>query len=136
MTARRVDGSVVAEMFRHNLWANMTLTAFCAALTDDVLETAIPGTYGGIRETLAHVAGAEERYLAALTGGPERRNPTLEQTNPDVATLRARVRQSGEGLIELAEHVDGDPALTVTWHGKKYTMPTSLFLVQAINHAT
>jgi uncharacterized damage-inducible protein DinB len=26
--------------------------------------------------------------------------------------------------------------LTVTWHGEMYEMPVSLFLVQAINHAT
>ncbi len=127
---------ILIEFFRHNLTANSTLIDFCMALPDDVLETTIPGIYGGILKTLAHMAGAEERYLAALTGGPERRNPTLEQTNPDLATAREHLRQSSEGLIALAERVEGDPMLTVTWHGEMYEMPVSLFLVQAINHAT
>ncbi len=136
MTDSRVGGSVLAEMFRHNLWANLALTDFCAALPDDVLDTTIPGTYGGIRATLTHLAGAEGRYLAALTGGPERRTPALEQTNPDLATVRELMRQSSEGLIAFAGRVAGDPHLAVTWHGETYEMPVSLFLTQAINHAT
>jgi uncharacterized damage-inducible protein DinB len=136
MTDSRAGGSVLAEMFRHNLWANMALSDFCAALPNDVLDTTIPGTYGGILATLAHLAGAEGRYLAALTSSPERRNPTLEQTNPGLATVREHVQQSSEGLIAFAERVEGDPILAVTWHGETYEMPVSLFLVQAINHAT
>lgn len=136
MTNTRLGNPILIELFRHNLWANSTLIDFCMALPDDVLDTVVPGTFGGIRATLTHVAGAEGRYLSALTGGPERRNPTLEQTNPDLATVREHLRQSSEGLIAFAEHVEGDPVLTVTWHGEKYEMPVSLFLVQAINHAT
>ena len=135
MTDRPVN-PILTELFRHNLWANSTLIDFCAALPDDVLETTVPGTYGEILKTLAHVAGAEERYLAALTGGPERRNPSLEQTIPDLATVHEHLRQSSEALIDFAGRVEGDPTLTVTWHGGTYEMPVSLFLVQAINHAT
>jgi len=128
--------AILADLFRHNLWANLTLIDFCASLPDDVLETNVPGTYGGIRETLAHLVGAEERYVAALGGGPERRNPTFEETHPDLATVREHARKSGEGLIAYAEAVEGDPLLRVTWRGEVYESPASLFLVQAIDHAT
>ena len=86
---------ILAELFRHNLWANLTLIDLCLTLPDEILETNVPGTYGGIRETLTHLVGAEERYVAAFTGGPERRNPTLEETAPNLATLREHARQSG-----------------------------------------
>ena len=101
-----------------------------------MLDTTVPGTFGSIRETLAHIAGGEERYVTALDGSPERRNPTLEETKPDVATLREHLRQSGEAFIAYAESVEGSPTLQVTWRGEQYAMPASLFLVQAINHAT
>jgi uncharacterized damage-inducible protein DinB len=127
---------VLAELFRHNLWANLTLIDLCATLPDDVLGSDVRGTYGGIRQTLTHLAGAEERYLAALTAGPERRNPALEETAPDLATLREHARQSGEGFVAYAETVEGNPTLRVTWHGESYETPAALFLVQAINHAT
>lgn len=127
---------ILADLFRHNLWANLTLVDRCARLPEGMLATNVPGTYGTIRDTLAHVAGAEERYLSALSGVSERRHPTLEETNSDLATLREHLRQSGEGLIAYAESVVGDPRLQVTWRVQAYEMPASLFLVQAINHAT
>src|ERR671916_2304801 len=127
---------ILADLFRHNLWANLTLIDLCVTLPDEILETKVPGTYGGVRETLAHQVGAEERYLAALVAGPERRNPTLEETAPDLSTLREHARQSGEGFVAYAERVEGNPTLQVIWRGQSYEMPAALFLVQAINHAT
>ena len=136
MTDPRRGNPILAELFRHNLWANLTLIELCLTLPEATLGANVPGTYGGIRETLAHLVGAEERYLAALVGGPERRDPTLEQTAPDLVTLREHARQSGAGFIAYAESVEGNPILQVTWRGQSYEMPAALFLVQAINHAT
>src|SRR5215212_9669947 len=103
MTDTQRGHPILAELFHHNLWANLTLIDFCATLPDEVLGTNVSGTFGGIRETLTHVVGAEGRYHSALDGGPERRNPTLEETAPDLATLREQARQSGEGFIAYAE---------------------------------
>jgi uncharacterized damage-inducible protein DinB len=128
--------AILADLFRHNRWANLGLVDFCHQLPDDVLETSVPGTYGTIRETLAHIAGAEERYLTALTGTAERRNPSLEESRPDMVTLRQHLDQSGAGLIAYAESITGDPTLPVVWRGETHQAPASLFLVQAINHAT
>ena len=136
MTDAQRSHPVLAELFSHNLWANLTLIDLCATLPDEILETNVPGTYGGICETLTHLVGAEERYVSAFQGGPERRNPTLEETSPDLATLREHARQSGEGFVAYAETVEDNPTLQVTWRGQSYEMPAALFLVQAINHAT
>ena len=127
---------ILADLYRHNLWANLTLIDFCATVPPEVLETTVVGTFGDIRATWAHLAGAEERYLPALIGGPDRRNPTLEETQPDLATVREHLLLSGEGFVTYAESVQGDPMLSVTWRGEPYQMPASLFLVQAIDHAT
>lgn len=127
---------ILADLLRHNLWANLEIIDCCAALPDGVLETDVPGTFGSIRNTLTHMASAEERYLAALVGGPERWNPTLAETKPDLATVREHLRQSGEGLIAYAETVEGDPILQVMWRGERHERPASVFLVQAIDHAT
>ena len=136
MTDAQRGHPILAELFRHNLWANLALIDLCVTLPDEILETNVPGTYGSIRETLNHMVGAEERYVSALRGGPERRNPTLEETEPDLTTLREHARQSGEEFIAYAETVEGNPTLDVTWRGQRYKMPAALFLVQAINHAT
>ena len=136
MTEPRLGNPILADLFRHNLWANLALLDLCGTLPEDVLETNVPGAYGTISETLAHLIGAEERYLAALVGGPERRHPTLEATNPDLTSMREHARQSGEGLIPFAESIEGNPVLSVIWRGETHEAPASLFLTQAINHAT
>ena len=127
---------ILAELFRHNLWANLILIDLCLTLPEEILETNVPGTYGGIHETLTHLVGAEERYLLALAGGSKRFNATLEETAPDLATLREHARQSGERFVAYAGTVEGNPTLDVTWHGQSYKMPTAFYLVQAINHST
>jgi uncharacterized damage-inducible protein DinB len=123
-------------LFRHNLWANLTLIDLCLTLPEAILETNVPGTFGGICETLTRVVGAEERYLLALAGGSKRRDPTLEEIAPELATVREHARQSGERFVAYAETVEGNPTLDVTWHGQSYKMPAAFYLVQAINHST
>jgi uncharacterized damage-inducible protein DinB len=143
---------ILTEMFHHNLWANLTLIDFCATLPDEILETNLPGTFGTIRETLGHLAGTEEGYLAGLVGDIAPDSSSAEEVSPNLATLRERalhagealalatVREhamkSGEGLIAFVEAVEGNPTARVAWFGQTYEMPASLFLVQAINHAT
>ncbi len=59
---------ILTELFHHNLWANLNLIDLCATLPENVLETNVPGTFGTVRETLGHLAGTEEGYLAGLVG--------------------------------------------------------------------
>jgi uncharacterized damage-inducible protein DinB len=137
---------ILVDMFRHNLWANLRLIEVCAALLGEALDTHVPGTFGSIRDTLGHLAGSEEGYLAALVG------PVADETNPtlttlreralaagrvlDLATVREHSRVSGEGLIAYVEQVEGNPDVCVSWGDQVYELSAALYLVQAINHAT
>ncbi len=69
---------------RHGTWANEQLLVRCRALTDEQLELTVPGTYGSIRKTLAHIVAAEEGYLVRLLGSLLHEPPLREQ---DLATL-------------------------------------------------
>jgi uncharacterized damage-inducible protein DinB len=152
MTDAQRGQRVLAELFRHNLWANLILIDLCATLPDEILEKNVLGTFGTVRDTLGHLAGTEEGYLAGLVEEAERDSNSDKETSPNLATLRERALQvgevldltivrehvvkSGEGLIAYAETVEGNPTLRVIWHDQSYEMPAALFLVQAINHAT
>ena len=50
--------------------------------------------------------------------------------------LRQRARQSGEGLIAIAEQFDPGQVLQLSYDGQIYAVPAILVLIQAINHAT
>lgn len=128
--------SILVEFFRHNLWANLQMLDVCAGLSDDVLDAETPGTYGSIRATLMHLAGAQGRYVEALTGNPP--TPTVRESEPfpGFSALRESVQRSSETLIEIAEQSCEDRIVRGIRRGQPFAMPASVFLLQAINHAT
>jgi uncharacterized damage-inducible protein DinB len=126
----------LVELFRHNVWANQLLFDTCEGLSGAQLDATVVGTFGSIRNTLLHVVGAQERYVAALAEtGPvsviRERDPF-----PSLAELRDGARTSGEALIELAAQSQPGAIVTTTLRGEGYTLPIWLLLVQAINHGT
>ncbi len=56
------------DAFAHHCWATLRLLDACAGLTAEQIETAVPGTYGPILDTLRHLVEADSLYLAWLTG--------------------------------------------------------------------
>src|ERR1700704_6086695 len=85
---------------RHGVWANGQLLERCRALSDDQLELAVPGTYGSIRNTLAHIVAPEEGYLVRLLGSllhdpPLREHglTTLDETAEHVAHVTNAVER-------------------------------------------
>jgi len=128
------DAPLVA-LFRHNLWANVTLLEFCAALDETGLAATAVGTYGAIYDTLHHVTRAEQWYLFLLTGRePERRLDRNDR--PDVATLRELARQSGVAMIDVAAAATADDVRILEEGGKRWPFPAGMILTQVINHAT
>jgi uncharacterized damage-inducible protein DinB len=125
----------LADLFRHHLWANLRLLDSCENLSDAQLEATTPGTFGSIRATLTHLAGADESYLARLTG--ERPADAIRAGEVlGLADLHAHLRRSGEGLIEAAQRVSTIGRIRVAWGGNVWQVPPGVILTQAINHAT
>ena len=68
--------SLLADAFVHHNWATLRLLDACADLDTVQLDTAVPGTYGSIIDTLRHLVGADSGYLFVTTG---ERFPLLEE---------------------------------------------------------
>jgi uncharacterized damage-inducible protein DinB len=125
----------LVDFYKHNLWANVGLLDACAHLTDEQLQASAPGTYGRICDTLVHLFRAEDSYLARLLG---RQPEDLLRVGefPGIETLREHARQSGEGLITVADTVDPAQVVRGTYRGEPYELPVIVLLMQAIHHAT
>lgn len=78
-------------MFDHHLWATRALMDHLATLPEAELDAEIPGTYGGMLETLTHLVDADGRYLLRL-----------EQPEPPPYEERGAVP-----LEELRRELDG-----------------------------
>lgn len=129
------DCETVETLFRHNLWANTVLFNICAELSDAQLNSSIIGTFGSIRDTLAHIANSEKSYLHRITTGQPLRRPA-NRPPLTMAEMQESVRVSGEGLIVAAPQVQAHDRVEIDWDGTIRSVPSAIILTQVINHAT
>ncbi len=129
------ENETVATLFRHNLWANVRLFEVCAHLSDEQLDASVTGGYGSIRDTMQHIVTAERSYLQRITTGQPYRLP---QGAPPLtmAEMQDSIRTSGEGFIVAAPNVQAQDSVTVDREGTPRSVPSTILLTQAINHAT
>jgi uncharacterized damage-inducible protein DinB len=120
------------ELYRHKTWATPRLIAHCQGLADDHLDTAIPGTYGTIRDTLRHLVDSEEGYFARLTG--ERlAEPLPEGGLVSLGELADRIRRLGPRWELLAQ--DAEIAGREVPLGDGWRTIGAVPMAQAIHHA-
>lgn len=126
---------MLRDAFGHHVWATLRVIDACAELEPGQLDTAVPGTYGSIVETLGHLVAADVSYLFALSGG---RTPLVETDGMDLAALRAEM--DGHGAAWSSVLAEGpDPAAVVVRHrddGSETHAPVSIRLAQALHHGT
>ncbi|HCO03748.1 MAG TPA: damage-inducible protein DinB [Actinobacteria bacterium] len=128
---------VLVEFFRHNTMMNRRLMEACRQLPPEQLGATATGTYGSIGATLVHIANSQESYAARLldTERPER---LPEDPFPGFDALAERFAHGDAQLEEAATQAGQDRKVRVTGDDPPGTwlMPVSLFLLQAVNHAT
>ncbi len=128
--------ALLVEFFLHNVWANQRLLDLCATLTEEQLDATAPGTYGSIRDTMVHLIGAEQRYLAALNGVELERSPGAPPGFPGFEGLQDQAHRSGDGLIDVARRTRPNRIVRGVRAGEPFAIPAAIFLMQAIDHAT
>lgn len=106
------------RQLRHDVWATERLVERCRGLTPEQLELSVPGTYGTVRKTLAHIVAADEGYLVRLLGAilhdPPYRYPGSEEATLDeIASHLPHVREGVERLF-VTGGLDGDRLITDT----------------------
>ena len=130
-----MSGSLLADPFAHHVWATLKLLDACLVLSPEQLETAVPGTYGSILETVRHLVGADASYLFALTGG---RVAAIDEDHMDLRELRSVMERNGAAWSSLlAQDLDAD-AVVVRHRddGSESHAPTGIRLAQALHHGT
>jgi len=128
---------LLVEFFRHNTMMNRRLVDACSRLSPEQLDAKATGTYGSVGATLVHIANGQEAYAARLldTERPER---LPENPFPGFDALEERFARGDALLEEAAARAADDREVTVTDDDPPATwsMPVSLFLLQAVNHGT
>jgi uncharacterized damage-inducible protein DinB len=125
---------ILADAFRHHVWATLRVLDACADLDDAQLATNVPGTYGSIVETLRHIVDGDVFYLDVLRGERE----PFDKTGSDIPTLRA-VMVAHDPIWQGLVVGELDPAIDVVEHedsGYDTHAPLGIRLAQALYHGT
>ena len=125
--------TTLAEFIRYNNWANQQVLEACQKLTEEQLEATLPGGYGTISHTLAHIVRAESFYLNLLTGS--RPQPPFKwEDRPTVTEMRAYATQVGDALAEAMNHIRPTDPVCEEDEGHKFYYRALVLFIQIINH--
>ena len=125
--------TTLAELIRHNNWANQQVLEACQKLDEEQLATPIKGGMGTIRETLIHIIRSEAGYIRLLTG--EHPEPPFQwEDRPSLTEIKAFSIQVGQALVEAVKNVPLTKPLSEEWEGQHLRYNAQLVLIQTINH--
>ncbi len=126
---------ILADAFDHHVWATGRLLDACLALDPAQLETAVPGTYGSILDTMRHLVGADASYLSVISGGAY---APIDEDAMDLAALRAVMEAHGPGWAAVvAGDLDADRILVRHRpDGSESHAPLGIRLAQVLHHGT
>ena len=126
---------LIADLFRHNSWANLKLLDACQELGDEHLDANVPGTFGSIRDTLLHIVGAEVSYVHRVNGRLPG-EPPAPGTTPSIESLRQDAQWCGDELLQLALNASATDIVEQNRRGTNSRYKLTGLLTQVINHAT
>jgi uncharacterized damage-inducible protein DinB len=116
------------EPYRHSSWATLRLLEFCRELDPALLNASARGTFGTIKDTLGHLVGSEEAYLATASGAPAHRSSGFTSVD-DLNERTRRLAEQWERFLEPEPHAER----LVERRGQLLRLGT--VLAQVIHHA-
>jgi len=127
--------SPLQDAFRHHVWASLRVFDACLAQPPEVLVTAVPGTYGSIKDTLRHLVGSDAWYLLRITGDEAHQ---IDEDAMSVEEQRARFSTHDAAWDEvIAAHPDGDEMIhEADPDGFTRDAPIGIRFAQALHHGT
>jgi uncharacterized damage-inducible protein DinB len=98
---------VARQLFAYDAWANRRSLGACAALTPEQFTRDMGSSFHSVRDTLAHIVGAQFVWLERFHGRvPPGLLPPADF--PDIASLSARANEIQQGLSDYVDQLSGE----------------------------
>lgn len=130
------ENRYLVALYEHHKWSNLTLIDFCAGLDEGALDLTVPGTFGGVRQTLVHIIANEENYLSFFPNSGIAQTIHQRGEFQGFPTLRAAAERTGDAFIAQARTLPNGAHWQVEYEGKLETLDPTFPLIQAIHHGT
>jgi uncharacterized damage-inducible protein DinB len=126
-------------LYDFNAWANQRTLDVCAALTPEQFTRDLASSFGSVRDTLAHIYGAQWIWLERWHGRVPTKLPSPADF-PDFETVRRRFAEIDRNLVDYAESLNTDDIQRViefkTLAGVPISQPLWQMLQHVANHST
>lgn len=121
------------ELFQYNHWANQELMGICTGLKDEIITVNIPGSYGSILESFAHILKAEISFLKRIHGiYPE---PDFKwEDNPGLSQMAAYETILQKALLDTIQHVPATQNVHEEADGWRFDYQASLIFMSVVYH--
>jgi len=129
-----MTGSLLKDAMAHHIWATERLIDACEGLTREQLVTSVPGTYGPIIATFAHMVSSDGWYLNFFRDWT---NLIGEDEGVTLAELRSAIAANGAAWMEvLDDELDPDTDMVEHGDGWNFHAPLGIRINQVIHHGT
>jgi uncharacterized damage-inducible protein DinB len=125
----------LAEMLRYNAWANHELFNACRSLADEQLRVQIRGISGSVGELLMHIAGGQQTFVLRTKGRQHEGELGRQSDWPGIETVSQIAENTSAELITIAEQLEPNEEVCLSYQGKNYRFPKRFFLVHAMEHS-
>jgi uncharacterized damage-inducible protein DinB len=134
-----VTPELLRFLFQYNLWADLRTLDACASLTSEQFTRNLGSSFGSVRDTLAHLYGAEWVWNERIQG----RSPTALVSGtmfPDLNSVRARLEEMDRYYIDFVSRLSQQDLDRVIHYkgltGDAFSNPLWQTLHQLTNHAS
>ena len=121
------------ELFHYNQWANQKLIAICMTLDDAVINAGIPGGYGSIHDTFAHILKAQASFLRRIHGsGPA---PAFKwEDKPSLAEMSEYETKLSAELLDTLQRVPATQNVHEEGDGWTFDYQARLIFMSVVYH--
>src|ERR1035437_4450379 len=130
---------LIRLLFQYNQWADRRMLDACATLSNEQSTRYLGPSFRSVRDTLAHLYGAEWVWIERISGRSPSDLPP-GSTFPDLATVRAKLEEMDRYYREyVAKLTPADLERVIHYKslaGQEFSNPIWQILHQLSNHAT
>ena len=129
----------VRLLYEFNAWANNRIIEACASLTPEQFTRDLASSFRSVRDTLAHIYGAEWLWLERWHGRIPSALPSADDF-PNLDSLQQRLAKMDRNLVDYVASLSADDLQRVvpyrTTAGVAQAQPVWQMLQHLTNHST
>jgi len=126
-------------LFEYNRWADLRVLDACGALSNEQFTRNLGSSFASVRDTLAHLYGAEWIWNERINGRSPGAHPAAGDL-PDLAAVRGKLEEMDRYFIDFVSNCTQQQLDSVihykTGAGTEFSNPLWQTLHQLTNHAS